>query len=53
MSQLHLLCDSSVAYGHLEHRTLDAAEFAPKAWGAICDLLGGADRIDTEASSWR
>jgi hypothetical protein len=23
------------------------AEFAPRAWGAICDLVGGADRIAT------
>jgi hypothetical protein len=27
------------------HRWLDVREFAPKAWGAVCDLLGGEDRI--------
>jgi hypothetical protein len=27
------------------HRSIDITQFAPKAWGAICDLLGGADRV--------
>jgi hypothetical protein len=27
-------------------------EFAPKAWDAICDLLGGAARIDQEKALW-
>ena len=27
------------------HRWLDVGEFAPKAWGAVCDLVGGEDRI--------
>jgi hypothetical protein len=27
------------------HRVIDIRTFAPKAWGAVCDLLGGADRI--------
>lgn len=26
------------------------AEFAPKAWGGICDVMGGADRIEGEPS---
>ena len=26
-------------------RQLDVREFAPKAWGAVCDLVGGEDRI--------
>lgn len=26
-------------------RTLDVREFAPKAWQAVCDLVGGAERI--------
>jgi len=26
-------------------RSLDVREFAPKAWGAVCDLVGGAERI--------
>ncbi|PPQ75467.1 hypothetical protein CVT24_013318 [Panaeolus cyanescens] len=28
------------------------AEFAPKAWSAIKDLLGGEERINEDASSW-
>lgn len=27
------------------HRQLDVAEFAPKAWQAACDLVGGEDRV--------
>jgi hypothetical protein len=27
------------------HRSIDIRTFAPKAWGAVCDLLGGADRV--------
>jgi hypothetical protein len=27
------------------HRDVDVKEFAPKAWDAVCDLIGGADRI--------
>jgi hypothetical protein len=27
------------------HRTIDIRQFAPKAWGAVCDLLGGAQRV--------
>lgn len=27
------------------HRSIDIRTFAPKAWGAVCDLLGGAERI--------
>src|SRR4051812_42474021 len=29
------------------HRAIDVAEFAPKAWDAICELVGGPDRIAT------
>jgi hypothetical protein len=29
------------------HRTIDVASFAPKAWGAVCDLVGGPERIST------
>ncbi len=25
--------------------TVDVKEFAPKAWGGLCDVMGGADRI--------
>ncbi|KAG8833362.1 hypothetical protein FRC18_003721 [Serendipita sp. 400] len=34
------------------HRRFPVQIFAPNAWGAICDLLGGEDRIDDSASSW-
>lgn len=27
------------------HRVIDIRTFAPKAWAAVCDLLGGAERI--------
>lgn len=27
-------------------------EFSPKAWGAICQLLGGTDRIETNLRWW-
>ena len=29
-------------------RQLDVREFAPKAWAAVCDLVGGEERISTE-----
>ncbi|KAF1835397.1 hypothetical protein BDW02DRAFT_568137 [Decorospora gaudefroyi] len=29
------------------------ADFAPKAWAGICGLLGGAHRIDSNASTWK
>ncbi|KZS90207.1 hypothetical protein SISNIDRAFT_479583 [Sistotremastrum niveocremeum HHB9708] len=29
------------------HREIPVKEFAPKAWGAMCELVGGEDRIDT------
>ncbi|KAG6889360.1 hypothetical protein C0995_001425 [Termitomyces sp. Mi166 len=34
------------------HRRERVAEFAPKAWEAIQDLLGGEDRIDESSSTW-
>ena len=33
------------------HRQLDVKEFAPKAWLAACDLVGGADRVK-EPFAW-
>jgi hypothetical protein len=33
------------------HRSFPVAEYAPKAWDGMCDLLGGADRI--EPAQWR
>jgi hypothetical protein len=29
-------------------RQLDVREFAPKAWAAVCDLVGGAERISAD-----
>ena len=34
------------------HNTFLANEFAPKAWNAICDLLGGEDRIAEWNRTW-
>ena len=33
------------------HRYMDIKEFAPKAWDAVCDLLGGEDRI-AQPNTW-
>ena len=33
------------------HRRVDVNEFAPKVWGAVCDLLGGEERIQ-QPYSW-
>ncbi|HEX6686819.1 MAG TPA: hypothetical protein VF062_28900 [Candidatus Limnocylindrales bacterium] len=33
------------------HRDIDIREFAPKAWGAVCDLVGGAQRV--QPYRWR
>ena len=38
---------------HMPHMNqMDVADFAPKAWGAICDLMGGEERIKTPVT-WR
>lgn len=29
------------------------ADFAPKAWSGICQLLGGPERVDSNASTWK
>lgn len=29
------------------------SDFAPRAWSGICQLLGGATRIDSNASTWK
>lgn len=34
-------------------RTVRVSEFAPKAWGAICDLVGGEDRITEDTKFWK
>ncbi|KAF9452551.1 hypothetical protein P691DRAFT_721631 [Macrolepiota fuliginosa MF-IS2] len=31
---------------------VNVSDFSPKAWGAIKDLLGGEDRIDSKAATW-
>jgi len=35
-----------------KHRFEPVTSFAPKAWGAMCELLGGESRIRTEAATW-
>jgi len=34
------------------HRRFHANKFAPKAWGAITELVGGEDRIDPVSKLW-
>lgn len=34
------------------HSTFSAKEFAPKAWSAICDLVGGEERVSEENRTW-
>ncbi|KAH8175652.1 Clavaminate synthase-like protein [Sarocladium implicatum] len=34
------------------HNSIDAGEFSPKAWGAICELTGGEERIDPISRKW-
>lgn len=29
------------------------SDFAPKAWGGICSLLGGSSRVESNASTWK
>jgi len=35
------------------HNRFPISGIAPKAWAGICQLLGGAERINDEASSWK
>lgn len=35
------------------HFTFDAAEFAPRAWAAICELCGGEERVTDDSRLWR
>lgn len=35
------------------HREFDCAEFAPRAWAAICELCGGEDRVHPSSRQWR
>jgi hypothetical protein len=34
------------------HKTEHVQTFAPKAWNAICELLGGEDRVAIESAKW-
>jgi hypothetical protein len=35
-----------------EHRRIKVPEFAPKAWDAICDLVGGEERMTERSGTW-
>jgi hypothetical protein len=35
------------------HRTFDAAELAPRAWQAICELCGGEEAVTEDSRYWR
>lgn len=35
------------------HHAVEARKMAPKAWDAICDLLGGEERITDTSAKWR
>ncbi|KAF1973507.1 hypothetical protein BU23DRAFT_598917 [Bimuria novae-zelandiae CBS 107.79] len=35
------------------HKYFNASEIAPKAWSAICQLLGGEDRVNNSVSNWK
>lgn len=35
------------------HTSVLVSEFAPKAWSAICELLGGEDRISEDTKVWK
>ena len=34
-------------------RTVKVSEFSPKAWGAICDLVGGEHKITEDTKYWK
>ncbi|KAJ7624728.1 hypothetical protein FB45DRAFT_924100 [Roridomyces roridus] len=34
------------------HTSVPISEFAPKAWSAICELVGGEDRITEDSKMW-
>jgi hypothetical protein len=35
------------------HTSVPITEFAPKAWAAICQLVGGEERVSDETRVWR
>ena len=36
-----------------DHGEMRVSEFAPKAWAAICDMVGGAERIPEWTHYWK
>src|SRR5437016_178864 len=34
------------------HTSVRVSDFAPKAWGAICEILGGEDRVAPWSNMW-
>ncbi|KAL2212945.1 hypothetical protein CC79DRAFT_2007 [Sarocladium strictum] len=34
------------------HSSVDVRDFSPKAWGAICELTGGEERLDPASTKW-
>jgi Phytanoyl-CoA dioxygenase (PhyH) len=55
-TRLDVDCDNQSQWNgrtHLpNHRKSSVKEFAPKAWNAICELLGGADKIGEKGHYW-
>lgn len=35
-----------------QHKSEPVQTFAPKAWAAICELLGGEDRVAAQSANW-
>ncbi|KUI64646.1 hypothetical protein VM1G_01029 [Cytospora mali] len=35
------------------HQSFDASHLAPRAWAAICELLGGEERVSPASRHWR
>jgi len=35
-----------------ERNRIRVSEFAPKAWGAICEVVGGEERVTESSKSW-
>lgn len=34
------------------HTHIPVSDFSPKAWSAMCELLGGEERISDDMRSW-
>jgi hypothetical protein len=39
--------------GLVSHTSVRVSDFAPNAWGAICELLGGEHRVAEWSSTWK